>query len=205
MELESIKKIYAGYSHIYDVLFKRFFYPRIKRAITGMDIQPGEKVLDVGMGTGLSLEIYPPHCEITGVDISSHMLAKAQKKAEIRGMTNVEFEVMDAMNLEFEDNTFDHVFTSHVVSVVPDPGRVMSEIKRVCKPGGQIVIVNHFKSRNKVLAKGAELFNPISRRIGWNADICLDEFLEVANLKVVKQFKLKKLDLWYLVFAINDK
>ena len=205
MELESIKKIYAGYSNVYDVIFKRMFYPRIKHAITTMDIQPGEKVLDVGMGTGLSLEIYPPHCQITGVDISEHMLGKAKKKAEKRGMTNVDFKVMDAMNLEFEDNSFDHVFTSHVMSVVPDPAKAISEIKRVCKPGGQIVVVNHFKSRNKMLRKGAELLNPIARKVGWNSDICLDEFLEVANLKVVKQFKLKKIDLWHLVFAVNEK
>ena len=145
MELESIKKIYAGYSNVYDVIFKGFFYPRIKHAIHTMGIAPGEKILDVGVGTGLSLPLFPRHCKVVGIDLSSAMLKKARQKIKKLDLDHIELMEMDAMKLNFPDNTFDKVFISHVVSVVPDPYRVMSEVKRVCKKNGRIVLVNHFK------------------------------------------------------------
>jgi phosphatidylethanolamine/phosphatidyl-N-methylethanolamine N-methyltransferase len=148
VELESIKKIYAAYSNVYDALFKRFFYPRIKRAISDMDIKPGERVLDVGVGTGLSLSVFPKHCKVVGIDLSTEMLGKAKKKITAQKLDNIKVVSMDAMRIGFEDNSFDKVFLSHVVSVVPDPYRVMAEVRRVCRKGGQVVIVNHFKSGN---------------------------------------------------------
>lgn len=205
MELESIKKIYAGYSNVYDVIFKWFFYPRIKHAIHTMGIAPGEKILDVGVGTGLSLPLFPRHCKVVGIDLSSAMLKKARQKIKKLNLDHIELMEMDAMKLDFPDNTFDKVFISHVVSVVPDPYRVMSEVKRVCKKNGRIVLVNHFKSKNKVMAGMEKIFNPVSKRIGWRSDLCLDEFIKNANLKVDKKYKLKKIDLWHVIFATNNK
>ena len=205
MELESIKKIYAGYSNVYDVIFKSFFYPRIKHAIHSMGIMPGDRILDVGVGTGLSLPLFPRHCKVVGIDLSSAMLKKARQKIKKLNLNHIELLEMDAMNLDFPDNAFDKVLISHVVSVVPDPFMAMSEVKRVCKKGGRIVIINHFKSKNKVMAGMEKIFNPVSKRIGWRSDLCLDEFIEKANLKVDRKYKLKKTDLWHVIFAINDK
>ena len=205
MELESIKKIYAGYSNVYDVIFKSFFYPRIKHAIHSMGIMSGDRILDVGVGTGLSLPLFPRYCKVIGIDLSSAMLKKARQKIKKLNLNHIELLEMDAMNLDFPDNTFDKVLISHVVSVVPDPFMAMSEVKRVCKKGGRIVIINHFKSKNKVMAGMEKIFNPVSKKIGWRSDLCLDEFIEKADLKVDKKYKLKKTDLWHVIFAINDK
>lgn len=205
MELESIKKIYAGYSNVYDVIFKSFFYPRIKHAIHSMGIMRGDRILDVGVGTGLSLPLFPRHCKVVGIDLSSAMLKKARQKIKKLNLDHIELLEMDAMDLNFPNNAFDKVLISHVVSVVPDPYRVMSEVKRVCKKGGRIVIINHFKSKNKVMAGMERIFNPVSKRIGWRSDLCLDEFIENANLKVDRKYKLKKIDLWHVIFATNNK
>jgi phosphatidylethanolamine/phosphatidyl-N-methylethanolamine N-methyltransferase len=205
LELEAVKKIYAAYSYVYDVIFKRFFFPRIEYAIKSMDISPGDRVLDVGVGTGLSLSLFPRHCEVVGIDLSGEMLKKARKKVKTNGMDNVELIEMDAMNVDFKDDSFDKVFISHVVSVVPDPYRVMGEVRRVCKNGGQVVVVNHFKSRNKLMGGLERMFNPISKRIGWRSDLSIDEFIGKSGLHVYKRDRLRRLDLWEIVFARNEK
>lgn len=205
MEIDSIKKVYAAYSKVYDVLFKRFFYPRIRNAITTMDIKPGDRILDVGVGTGLSFSVFPRHCKVVGIDLSREMLSQAKKKIDENNLDNINVLSMDAMNIGFADNTFDKVFLSHVVSVVPDPYRVMQEVKRVCKPDGVVVVVNHFKSKNPIIEMCEKLMNPICKKIGWRSDLSLNEFIRHAGLKVTKQYMLKKLDFWHIVFATNEK
>ncbi len=205
MEIESIKRIYNGYSRVYDKLFKRFFYPRIKHAITYMDIKPGDRILDVGVGTGLSLSVFPRYCSVVGIDLSKEMLKKAKEKIEANKLDNITILEMDAMSVGFEDDSFDKVFISHVVSVVPDPYRVMAEVKRVCRNGGQVVIVNHFASENKIMAGIEKMFNPVCKKIGWRSDLRFDEFIRRSGLRVEKKYKLKRFDLWDMVFAINVK
>lgn len=205
MELESIKTIYARFSNVYDALFKRFFYPRIKHAITYMDIKPGERILDVGVGTGLSFSVFPKHCKVVGIDLSQEMLKKAKEKIDANRLDNITVLGMDAMKVGFEDDSFDKVFISHVVSVVPDPYQVMSEVRRVCRKGGQVVIVNHFKSRNKLVETFEKITNPICEKIGWRNDLCLNEFLAKSGLSIKKKYMLKKLDFWHIVFATNEK
>jgi len=205
LELESIKKIYAGYSSVYDALFKRFFYPRIKHAITYMDIKPGDRILDVGVGTGLSLSVFPRYCSVIGIDLSTEMLRKAKEKIEEKRLDNIRVMSMDAMSVGFRDDSFDKVFISHVVSVVPDPYRVMQEVKRVCRKGGQVVIVNHFKSKNKLVETVEKIINPVCKKIGWRSDLCLNEFIDKSGLNVKEKYMLKKLDFWHILFATNDK
>ncbi|MBI5182763.1 MAG: methyltransferase domain-containing protein [Nitrospinae bacterium] len=205
MQIETIKRIYANYSHFYDLLFKQFFYPRQKYVIQSMQIKPNEKVLDVGVGTGLSLSIYPRHCYITGIDVSKEMLNKARKKVEKFSLSHVTLREMDAMNLDFEDNAFDYVFATFVISVVPDPIRVISEMKRVAKNDGKIVIVNHFQSQNKFIAKIEKWICPLSRRIGWRSDLSLDYLVRETNIEIDYSYKLKKIDLWNVVFVTNNK
>lgn len=205
MEQEKIKKIYAAYSSVYDAIFKRIFYPRIKHAIAAMDIKPGERILDVGVGTGISLGAFPKHCRVVGIDLSTEMLVKAKKKVVKNRLGNIKVVSMDAMSVGFRDNSFDRVFLSHVVSVVPDPYRMMSEVKRVCIKGGQVVIVNHFKSRNKLVETVEKVINPICEQLGWRNDLCLSEFIANSGLRVNKKYMLRKLDFWQIVFATNEK
>ena len=133
------------------------------------------------------------------------MLKKAREKIEQGRMRNISVLSMDAMKIGFKDDTFDKVFISHVVSVVPDPYKVMSEVRRVCRKGGQVVIVNHFKSKNRLVETVEKIINPICKKIGWRSDLCLNEFIDRSGLNVREKYMLKKLDFWHIVFATNEK
>jgi len=201
MEYDSIKKIYHAQSNFYDFLFKQFFYPRQKYAINAMDIKPGDRILDVGVGTGLALQCYPKNCEVIGIDLSASMLKEAKKKKDKQGLNHVTLLEMDACDLQFDDNEFDHVVATFVITVVPSPVKALSEMKRVCKDGRPLVIVNHFRSDNKFVAKTEEFVNPLCQRIGWRTNVSLPPLLEEAELKVDSHVRMKKIDLWSIVFA----
>ncbi|MGH8058649.1 MAG: class I SAM-dependent methyltransferase, partial [Candidatus Entotheonellia bacterium] len=108
---------------------------------------------------------------------------------------------MDASRICFEDNAFDYVVAAFVISVVPDPVRVISEMKRVVKPNGRIVIINHFQSQNRVVAKLEEWVSPICTKLGWHSDVDLDDLIVRAHLQVDEKSQLNKLDLWKVVYA----
>lgn len=118
-------------------------------------------VLEVGVGTGKNLAYYPDDARITGIDISQGMLKRAKKRAS--GMDNVKLMHMDAMHLEFEDDSFDYVVTSFVLCTIPDPVSALFEMKRVCKPKGHLILLEHVRSKNKLIAFIEDLLNPIPR------------------------------------------
>lgn len=202
---ENIKKIYNGQSGVYDLLFKSFFHPRQQHVIKNIDIKPNQNILDLGVGTGLSLPLYPAHCNVMGIDLSVDMLKRAKKKVDKHGLNNVTLKEMDASDLKFPDDTFDYVIATFVISVVQDPIKVIAEMKRVCKKSGTLIIVNHFKSRNPILAKIEKLINPFTCKIGWRSDLCLYDLIGKANLKINQKYKLKKIDFWNVIFAANNK
>ncbi len=205
MENESIKKIYQAYAGVYDFLFKAFFHPRQKLAINNLQFQPGEKILDVGVGTGLSLPLYPQDCHVTGIDLSSSMLKQARKKVNKMGLTNVTLMEMDACNLKFDDDTFDYVVATHIISVVPEPVKLVNEMRRVTKPDGIFIIVNHFVSSKPWIAKVENFLDPAFRKIGWRMDMNYEDFISSTNLEVFYTTKLSKIDLWRIVHANNNK
>jgi len=198
-------KIYSEFSHLYDKIFSRFFCKRITSVITSLNIRPGAKVLEVGVGTGLSLAAYPTHCEVTGIDLAPEMLERAKQKAAENGWRHFRLLQMDALNLDFPDNAFDYVTSFHVISVVPDPVRMMQEIHRVCKPGGTVVIINHFRTTKPVLGPLIGALDPLTRRLGWSASLRLSEAFDGVPVRIEKRFKTSPFSLFTVVLAQNQK
>jgi phosphatidylethanolamine/phosphatidyl-N-methylethanolamine N-methyltransferase len=198
-------KIYSEFSHLYDKIFSRFFCKRITTVVESLDIRPGAKVLEVGVGTGLSLAAYPPHCEVTGIDLAPEMLERARQKAAENGWRHFRLLKMDALNLDFPDNSFDYVTSFHVISVVPDPVRMMREIHRVCKPGGTVVIINHFRTTKPFLGPLIGALDPLTRRLGWSASLRLSQAFAGVPVRIEQRFKTSPFSLFTVVLAHNQK
>jgi len=198
-------KMYYEFSHLYDRLFARIFYPRIEQVIRSLHIERGARVLEVGVGTGLSLATYPKHCQVTGVDLAPEMLEQAQEKITRNGWRHLQVMEMDALNLKFADNTFDYATAFHVVSVVPDAQRLMSEAQRVCRPGGLIAIINHFRSAHPTVARVQGGIDPLTRRLGWTTTLGLPDLLDRDTLHVERQWKTSPRSLFTIVIARNAK
>jgi phosphatidylethanolamine/phosphatidyl-N-methylethanolamine N-methyltransferase len=197
-------KLYYEFSHLYDKLFTRVFYPRIERVIQSLKIPPGARVLEVGVGTGLSFTAYPAHCQVTGIDLAPDMLEQAQEKIDHNGWRHLQVMEMDALNLKFADDSFDYVMAFHVVSVVPDATRLMQEMLRVSKPGATLVIINHFRSRNRLLSALDRLTEPITRRLGWHT-LSQDEILTDVPLDVQRSYKNSPRSLFTIVIGKAHK
>jgi phosphatidylethanolamine/phosphatidyl-N-methylethanolamine N-methyltransferase len=197
-------RLYYELSQFYDLIFRRVFYPRIASVIRALGIEPGARVLELGVGTGLSLDAYPSHCQVTGIDLAPDMLERAQDKVNRNGSRHITLEQGDALNLKFADDTFDYVMAFHVVSVVPDPEQMMAEARRVCRPGGIITIINHFRSTTPVLARLQALIDPITRWLGWTT-LNLDDMLDRRVLQVERQWKTSPRSLFTIVVARNAK
>ncbi len=200
---ESVVKIYDRWGSIYDIIFKRIFEEGRGVGVQMLNLKPGEHLLEVGVGTGLSLPLYPRHAEITGIDISSKMLEKARKKVTESGLRNIQLRVMDAQSMEFPDNSFDCVTACYVMSAAPDPNKVVAEICRVCKPGGRIVFINHFKSQNRILAIFEELTNGVCKNFGWETTLDLESLLERNKLIPSAQERVNLFDYWRAVLCHN--
>lgn len=187
MNIEAIKSAYRRYARVYDALFGPIFHPGRKLIVQSLALKPNDKVLEVGVGTGLSLPLYPHNVKITGIDISRDMLERARRRVEHLDLPQVEAILeMDGEDMQFADNSFDKVVAMYVVSVVPDPRKLVEEMRRVCKPGGDIFIVNHFRSQHPIIGGSEALLSPLSRLAGFRTDMELDQFLKQAQLDVVE-------------------
>lgn len=206
MKYAAVKRAYDVISPAYDLLFDRIFHRGRVAAVSRMRIAPGQRVLEIGIGTGLNLPLYPSHCHLVGIDLSRQMLRKAQEKVEELGLANVTLIVMDGTRLTFADDAFDHVLATYVISAVPDPVQVLREARRVCRPGGAIVMLNHFKSENPVMGAFEELVAPITTRLGlFKPDLALTPLLEQAGLIPDQVQRVNALNGWRLVRCINRK
>ena len=206
MQESSTRKIYDIHSLFYDATFGRLVRRRIARAISHMNLQPQDLVLDLGIGTGVSLNYYPKdRGKVIGVDLSSGMLREARKKIREQNRDNAVVFQADAMVLPFGDNTFDHVFISHVISVVSDPYRLVREAQRVAKQGARIVIVNHFQSTNRFLAMLEKWLCPLCTKLGWRSDLALQDLVRRTGAEIDYRYKLESIDLWETVVMTNNK
>jgi phosphatidylethanolamine/phosphatidyl-N-methylethanolamine N-methyltransferase len=205
MQEASTRKIYDFHSVFYDATFGRLVRRRIERAIRHMNICDTDRVLDLGIGTGVSLNFYPDRGRIVGVDLSAGMLREARKKIEERRLRHATVFQADALRLPFADDTFDHVFISHVISVVSDPYKLVMEAQRVAKPGARIVIVNHFQSTNRFIALIEKWLCPLCTKLGWRSDLALQDLIQRTGVTVDYRYKLDSIDLWETVVINNDK
>lgn len=196
--------VYYEFSHLYDMFFGRVFYPRIAKVIRSLNIEPGARVLEIGVGTGLSLDAYPSHCQVTGIDLAPDMLERAQERVNQNGWRHITLAQGDALDLQFDDSSFDYVMAFHVISVVPDPHRMLAEARRVARPGGVITIINHFRSPKPAVARLQRTIDPITRRLGWTT-LRLPDVLDRRALHVEREWKTSRRSLFTIVVARNAK
>jgi phosphatidylethanolamine/phosphatidyl-N-methylethanolamine N-methyltransferase len=174
MQIEAVKAAYRRYASVYDALFGPVLQPGRRALLEALECRPGDRVLEVGVGTGLSLPMYPPFVRVTGVDLSREMLEKARTRVERRALTNVEgLHEMDAQAMDFPDASFDKIVAMYVVSVVQEPARLLAELHRVCKPDGEIFLVNHVRSANPIIGAVEKGLARFSNQIGFHPDFDL--------------------------------
>jgi len=186
MDIQAVARSYARWAPIYDNTFGAVTQIGRKRAV-GRINQSGGAVLEVGVGTGLALRRYDRHLQVTGIDYSEQMLAKAREKVTELGLAQVTLLQMDARELAFEDESFDHVVAMHIMSVVPEPERVLAEMARVCRPGGSVIVVNHFARDKGLLAAIEKVAAPMADVLGWHSDFDRARVLGDARLTLVEE------------------
>jgi phosphatidylethanolamine/phosphatidyl-N-methylethanolamine N-methyltransferase len=181
LDKDTIAKAYARWAPIYDVVFGAVFDRGRKASIAAAD-RIGGRILDVGVGTGISLSDYSPDVRLFGVDYSEAMLRKARHRVEELKLANVEtLAVMDAQRLGFRDAFFDAVVAQFVITAVPDPEATLDEFARVTKPGGEIILVNHLSAEAGLLWAFDQWFSPVARRLGWRTEFRWERIAQWAS------------------------
>lgn len=200
MNLDNIRRAYRRHSYYYDTIFGPILHPGRRHIVQALHLNPQERVLEVGVGTGLSLPLYPSTVHVTGIDISREMLEIARKRVEDDQLEHVDKLLeMDAEALEFPDASFDKVVAMYVISVVPNPTGVVNEMRRVCKPNGEFFIVNHFHSQRPVIREMENLLSPLSKLAGFRPDMDLDKFIDDAHLDVIEKRRANLLGYWKIL------
>ena len=205
LDTQKVAKVYSAYSGIYDLIFGKIFNDSRMAAIALLDLKTGHRVLEVGVGTGLSLPLYPKDCAIVGMDLTGPMLKKSVKRIKKFGLKHVDLQQMDASYLAFGDGQFDSVFAAYVISTVPDPGKVLAEMIRVCRPGGKIVLLNHFSNENQFVSRFEKSISPLCSRIGFRSDLSLESLLEESGLTVEQTIKVNPFHYWHIIQCVNRK
>jgi phosphatidylethanolamine/phosphatidyl-N-methylethanolamine N-methyltransferase len=170
LDRAKVEKAYARWAPVYDLVFGKVFERGRKASIAAAE-RVGGRILEVGVGTGISLPDYARTNKLVGIDISAPMLRKAQERVTEFGLTNVEaLCVMDAKHLALPDDTFDVIVAQYVITAVPDPEATLDEFVRVLKPGGEIILVNHIGAESGLRKLGEQAFAPLARRLGWRPE-----------------------------------
>tara|TARA_B100001564_G_C20527229_1_gene617953 strand:+ start:79 stop:702 length:624 start_codon:yes stop_codon:yes gene_type:complete len=207
LDQNSIIKSYKRVSSFYDLTFGHVFRPGQKAIIKKMNCVQSDNILEIGIGTGSSLQYYPSETNVVGIDISPDMLELAKKRIKKNKISNKHILLMNGERLCFPDNSFDKVVGMYVVSVTQNPQILVEEMKRVCKNEGDIYIVNHFSTEQdnpfiKMFEKG---LMPISKILGWKPYFPFDEFNAYANLDVLEMSKVNLFNYWNIIHASNNK
>ena len=204
VENDFVEGVYEKLASVYDFTFGPTLHAGRLRAIQRMGIRPGDRVLEVGVGTAINAGLYPRDCIVTGIDLSDSMLEKARERVARKGIRNMRLLEMDAADMRFPDGAFDIVYAPYLISVVPDPITVAREMGRVCRPGGRIIFLNHFRSRNPLVASIERAISPFTVHIGFKSDLDLPAFLAQADLEPVSIEKVNIPRIWSLVTCVKE-
>jgi phosphatidylethanolamine/phosphatidyl-N-methylethanolamine N-methyltransferase len=165
-----MRKAYARWAPVYDLIYDKLTEPAARCAVEAA-MACGPRILEAGVGTGLSLGYYRPEAEVYGVDLSEDMLRRARDKVVRRGLTHVRsLQVMDVCRLGYADETFDAVAAQFLITLVPSPEQALTEFARVLKPGGEIILANHFGQADGPIARVEKAVASLCSRIGWSSD-----------------------------------
>lgn len=204
MDTTSVRDAYRRWAPIYDLTFGKIAEAGRKHAVQIINRRRG-RVLEVGVGTGLSLPCYGSHLTITGIDLSPEMLAKAENKVDRQNLVNVAgLHEMDAGALAFPDESFDTVVAMYVMTVVPEPERVMRELERVCATGGEVILVNHFSEDEGVRGFLERRLAPFADLIGWRPVFGIDQVLVCEDLRLAERRSLRPFGLFTMLRFVKE-
>lgn len=203
LETSFVEGVYEKMASVYDVFFGVPLHDGRAKAIRRMAIKPHDQILEVGVGTGIGLPLYPRRCSVTAIDLSDGMLERARTRVQQYNLRNVRLIQMDATRLQFPDNTFDIVYAPYFISCVPDPLAVTREMRRVCKPDGRLMFLNHFLSDNIIGSKLERAIAPLTLHLGFKSDFDLPAFLAQTGLRAASIEKVNVPRIWSLVICDN--
>lgn len=179
LDTEAVRDAYRRWAGVYDEVFGSVSGPGRRRAVAAVNALPGTRVLEVGVGTGLALPLYDPRKRVVGIDLSRDMLLRAKERVAARRLRNVTgLMEMDAESMAFADGSFDVAVAMFTATVVPDAKRLYREMRRVVRPGGQLLFVNHFAAEGGLRWWAERTLAPLSRVLGWHPDFVLTDLLE---------------------------
>jgi len=204
MNTDAVRHAYRRWAPVYDYTFGQIAEAGRKHAVEIINKRKG-RVLEVGVGTGLSLPCYGEHLTVTGIDLSPEMLEKAQEKVDRKSLKNIDgLHEMDASALGFADESFDTVVAMYVMTVVPDPDKVMRELERVCAPGGEVILVNHFSQEEGVRGFVERKMAPFADLLGWHAVFEVDQVLVCEDLRLAERRALRPFGLFTMLRFIKE-
>ncbi|MCP4383438.1 MAG: methyltransferase domain-containing protein [Hyphomicrobiales bacterium] len=200
MDGSSVVAAYARWAPVYDRVFGMVIGGPIRTVVAEANKLPPSRILEVGVGTGIALPRYDRKHRIVGIDLSRDMLDRAEKRVSDSRLDNVEaLAEMDAGNLTFTDESFDAVMAMFVITVVPDPQRVLSEIIRVVKPGGRVFLVNHFSTDKGPRASVERWLSRFSAKLGWRPEFPIDQVMGRPELKLIERRSVKIFDIFTML------
>lgn len=200
LNISAVREAYRRWAPVYDSTFGLIANAGRREAVHLINQRRGGRVLEVGVGTGLSLPHYAPYLKVSGVDISPEMLAKARDRVRKHDLRNVEgLREMDAASLDFSENAFDIVVAMYVMTVVPNPERVMQELERVCAPGGEVMIVNHFSQDHGARGWVERKMSPYADSLGWHPIFPIERVMGRPGLALIERRPLWPSGLFTLV------
>jgi phosphatidylethanolamine/phosphatidyl-N-methylethanolamine N-methyltransferase len=206
LDLASIRRAYRRYARVYDAVFGRLLQQGRLEAVRAANTGPDQRILEIGVGTGLSLAAYRKDARVVGIDISPEMLDKARRRSRRLRLRQVEALLeMDAEAIEFPDGSFDAVVALYAVTVVPDLAKVAAELRRVCAPSGKIVVVSHFASDQPLLGKVESMLAPLSSQMGFRSELSLRQLADAMGLAPVSVRPANLLGYWKLVAFRNGE
>jgi phosphatidylethanolamine/phosphatidyl-N-methylethanolamine N-methyltransferase len=205
LEKRQVQRAYDFVAPAYDFIFDWIFAPGREAAIAQLEVTREHSVLEVGIGTGLNLPLYPAACRLTGIDLSQEMLDKAVERVQTLAMPDVTLKVMDATSMDFGDNEFDSSVATYTISAVPDPVSVLREMRRVVKPGGMLVILNHFRSDRRFMGLVEDLVAPVCTRLGWKSNLPMAPLFQQVGLEPELVTRVNLFNGWRLVKCVNRK